>query len=463
MVHPTALPPGTRIGTWRLLGLVSQSAHAVVFRAEDSAHPEAGPRALKLALRPGDPHFALEIELLSRTRHESVPRLHDSGQWAGPGDAQFPFLVMDFVEGLPLYSWARLQPRRPREVLRVLAQAASAIQAVHAASGLHRDIKGDNILVRLADEHIMLVGFGACTFRGAPLLPHQPAYPGTPQYHSPQSQLHEWKFRRHTGARYEGTPADDLYALGVTAYRLVAGRYPLIAEDISTDDEVEDLFSHFPELVPADALVQLSPELARWIRQMLSVEPAARGTPLELATGMSLSAKNEGPEADQPMIPRMASSPSGPQTQIVSSLDELPWRKGVKGSAMFALMAAGGAALFQALCPSAPLPDTGTYTRAAEVPAQGGAPSRLGEMTLTQPPFISDFRPHLGIGAAVPSSPMPGQQHPPCRGPQFEINGGCWILVGNASPPCPETTYEWRKRCYMAVGAPLRPSTTGER
>jgi len=462
MVHPAALPPGSLIGPWRLLALAAQGAQGVVFRAENSTHPEAGPVALKLALQPGDPRFALEIELLSRIHHPNVPRLHDSGQWSGPGGALFPFLVMDWVEGLPLYSWARLQPRRPRELLRVLAQAASAIQAVHAASGIHRDIKGDNFLVRPGDGHAVLVDFGSCTFRGAPVLTRQSEPPGTPQYHSPQSQLHQWKFRRHPAARYEASAGDDVYALGVTAYRLAAGRYPLIAEDIGTDDDLDDLFSHFPELVPADALVQLSPELARWIRQMLSVEPEARGTPEELTAGLALSADTEGPEADQPVSPRMTPPQTEPRTTVLSPLEALPWQKWFKGTAMVVLLVAGGG-LFQALLAPAPLTETREPAQAAGIATEGGASSCLGETALTQPLSVSESRPLGGISAAVPSEPLPGQRLPPCKGPQIEINGGCWFLVGNTSPPCAETTYEWRKRCYAPFMGPLRPSTTGER
>ena len=174
---------------------------------ENSAQPETGPFALKLAHQPDDPRFALEMSC-SRTSHSSLPRLHDSGHSIGAGGARHPYFVMDFAEGLPLYSWARLQTRRPRELLRVLAQAASAIQAVHAAGGIHRDIKGDHFLVRPEDGRTMLVGFGSCTYRGAPILTRQVEHPGTPEYQSPQSQLHQWKHRRHTGAHYESTPSD---------------------------------------------------------------------------------------------------------------------------------------------------------------------------------------------------------------------------------------------------------------
>jgi eukaryotic-like serine/threonine-protein kinase len=461
-VHPTSLGPGSLVGPWRLLALVAQGTQGVVFRAERAAAPEAGPVALKVAIQPGDPRFALEIELLSRTQHPNVPRLRDSGQWSGPGGAQYPFLVMEWVEGLPLYSWARLQARRPRELLRVLAQAASAIQGVHAAGGIHQDIKGDNILVRPEDGRAVLVDFGSCTYRGAPVLTRASAPPGAPQYHSPQAQLHEWKFRRQPAARYECTAADDVYALGVTAYRLATGRYPLIAEDIGTDDDLEDLFSHFPELVPADALVQLSPELARWIRQMLSVEPEPRGTPAELAIGLALSADTEGPAADQPIISRMATKPTGPETMIVSSLEDLPWKKGLKGLTLLAVLVAGGC-MIQALRTPAPLTDTGEYAQAAGFLGQEDSTTRLAEAGLTQPlNFSGPTRPG-GITAPVPSEPLPGQRLPPCKGPQLEINGGCWFLVGNAAPPCAETTYEWRKRCYAPSMGPSRPSTTGER
>lgn len=461
-VHPSSLRPGSLVGPWRLVGLIAQGTQSVVFRVEHSVQPETGPFALKLALRPDDPRFALEIELLSRTAHSNVPRLHDSGRWSSPSGAEFPFFVMDFVEGLPLYSWARLQTRRPRELLRVLAQAASAIQAVHAAGGLHRDIKGEHFLVRPEDGRTVLVGFGSCTYRGAPILPRQAEYPGTPEYQSPQSQLHQWRHRRHTGARYESTPSDDLYALGVTAYRLATSRYPLIAEDIGTDDDIEDYFSHFPEIVPADAMVQLSPELGRWIRQMLMIESEERGTAAEVATGMSLASINEGPEADQPIIAKMPLRPTGPATMIVDSLDDLPWRKKLKNMTMWALIAGGGAGLL-AMRPHEPPAAPVEYAQAADPSAHGTSPSSVGEAALDQPRFTLEYRPHNGITAPLPSEPMPGQRHPPCQGHQIEINGGCWYVLGNASPPCGTSAYEWRKRCYVPVGAPTRPSTSGER
>jgi len=460
---PDSLAPGSVIGSWRLQALASQGPYGVVFRAERAAHPDAGLFALKLAFRPADPRFALEANLLSRTHHPNLPRLHDSGQWTSPGGALFPFLVIDWVQGLPLYSWSRLKVRTSREQLHVLAQAASALQAVHDAGGIHRDFKGDNILVRSEDDHVVLVDFSSCIFRGTPVPTGDPDLPGTPQYDSPQSQLHQWKYRRQAPVRYEATAADDVYALGVTAYRLTTGRYPLIAEEMSTDTPAEELFSHFPELVPADALVQLSPELARWIRQMLSVEPEPRGTVAEVATGLELAADTEGPAADQPIIQRMILKQM-PEIQIVeTSSTDLPWHVWFKTTIMGALFIAGVGALFHAVLESLPSAHASTHAVAAQAPAPESDTSGMGEITV--PEALSPAEPmpsQKGVSAAVPAKPLHGQRLLPCKGPQMEINGGCWYLVGNASPPCPETTYEWKRRCYAPSMGPPRPSTTGE-
>jgi len=459
-VHPAALPPGSLIGSWRLLGLLAQGAYGLVFRAEHSTHAEKGPVALKLARHPGDPRFVREVELLSRIHHPHVPSLHDSGEWSGPGGARFPFLVMEEVDGLPLYSWARLQTHSSGQVLRLLAQLARALQAAHAAGGLHRDVKGDNILVRSADGHALLVDFGSCIYRGAPVLTRNSEPPGTPHYQSPQSQLHQWRFGRHASARYEASPADDVYALGVTAYRLVTGRYPLIADDVEVSADGGDTFSRFPELVPAENLVHISPELARWIRQMLSVQPEDRGTAAELAQGLELAAATTGREADQPITPRQAPAPSAPEAPPAPASQPLAWRRWLIPVAMSGALAAGVWGLAHTL----PGESSTAGVRAAQAAVLAGDTANLGELVLVEPLSAPEaMSTHEGIGEDVPEGPLPGQRLPPCKRPQIEINGGCWILVGNEAPPCVESTYEWKKRCYLPYFGPGRPSTSGQK
>lgn len=61
-----------------------------------------------------------------------------------------------------------------RQVLNLLAQAARALQATHEAGGVHRDVKGGNVLVRPADAWLFLMDFGAGNYEGAERLTASP-------------------------------------------------------------------------------------------------------------------------------------------------------------------------------------------------------------------------------------------------------------------------------------------------
>ena len=479
VMHPSSLPPGSIVGSWRLLARASQGAHGVVFRAESTTAPQPKPVALKFALKPGAPRFVREVTMLSRLQHPNLPRLLGSGEWTSPDGTTYAYLVMDWVEGLSLYSWAQLQPRSSREVMRVLAQGADALLAVHGAGGLHRDFKGDNFLVRPEDGHAVLVDLGSCTFIGAPVITRNSEPPGTPHYQSPQAQRHLWQYRRFRSARYEASAADDVYALGVTAYRLVTGRYPLSAEELGPDDDLDGIYFRYPKLVPPEALVQISPELARWIRLMLSGRPQDRATPMELAVGLKLSANNEGPEADLPIEPRRAPEPAqeaapaqearaqetpSQEAPPLTPRHVRPWRVWLSAAALGIVLVAGGGGLLHALLDPSSSASTRDRTPAAQAPFEQAETSGLGELALPEPLSPAEPAPaHPGINAPIPEVPLPGQRVPPCPKPLFEINGGCWSLVGNETPPCSSITYEWRKRCYLPFMSPSRPLNTREK
>src|SRR5687768_16413380 len=79
--EPTALPPGTRVGAWRVEGIRGWGTFGTVYRATAEHGSPANPVALKLAVCPEDARFEREVELLSRIRHPSVPRLLEAGLW----------------------------------------------------------------------------------------------------------------------------------------------------------------------------------------------------------------------------------------------------------------------------------------------------------------------------------------------------------------------------------------------
>ena len=124
--------------------------------------------------------------MLSRISSLYVPRFREHGVWEHPAGA-FPYVVMKWVEGESLYEWASKRNPTLRQVLRLLAQVARALEATHAAGGVHRDVKGGNVLARSGDGQAFLTDFGAGHYRGAATLTSKLLPPGPPIYRSPEA------------------------------------------------------------------------------------------------------------------------------------------------------------------------------------------------------------------------------------------------------------------------------------
>ena len=89
------------------------------------------------------------------------------GTRRSPQGLFFPFFVIEWIEGTPLYEWTRQQPPSTAQRAQALAQRARALQATHDCFAVHRDVKGDNVLVRHSDGRAMLMGFGAGNYPSA--------------------------------------------------------------------------------------------------------------------------------------------------------------------------------------------------------------------------------------------------------------------------------------------------------
>ncbi|MDC0712332.1 serine/threonine-protein kinase [Stigmatella sp. ncwal1] len=447
MLEPASLPPGTDIGPWRVLSQRGRGSYGVVYRVEKAGHPEAGVFALKLALYHKDPRFEREGELLSRLRHPHVPRLHSRDGWVHPSGVVLPYLVMEWVEGAPLYAWAVQHGLTSRQALRFLAQVARALEATHAVEGVHRDVKGDNVLVRHEGTQAVLMDLGSGNYRGAHVLTHQPPPPGTPQYQSPECLRFQWEHLREPMARYEARPADDLYALGVMAYRLTMGAYPPEPMAVVTTEEGS-------RLVPAERPLPeqwglLCPELAALIQRMLLDEPAGRGFAGELAEALENAARTAGPGADAPIFPGPAQAPAPRKAR------SFPVRRVLAGAQWL------GTVVALALCGERVghwLSDESAFS------VVRGGTSGLAETVIANPVgAVPPISARGGIGLEIPKKPLPGQRRPPCGRPKIEINGGCWLELLDVAPPCDAESYLYKGKCYEPLGLLSRPETSGQR
>src|SRR3989344_309472 len=173
---------------------------------------------------------------------------------------------------MPYYSGETLEHRLKRaprvtfaEGVRIGILLTKAVYALNRRYIVHRDIKPDNVMLA-TDGSLRLLDLGVARLPGLEAAPDD-AIPGTPSYMAPEL--------------FDGQAGDersDLYALGVTLYRLFSGHYPY--------GEVE-AFSR-PRFAKRIPLSQYRPDLPAWLDALLArataVDPAQRlGDAMELA------------------------------------------------------------------------------------------------------------------------------------------------------------------------------------
>ena len=199
--------------------------------------------------------FESEARTAATINHPNVVAVYDSGE-----DGGRPFIVMERLPGRTLADEIAEAPVSPDRVRVVLADVLSALGAAHAAGVLHRDIKPGNVLfstagaVKVTDFGIAKTAESNQTATGEVL--------GTVAYLSPD--------------RIEGKPAgvtDDLYAVGVMGYEMVAGFRPFAGDNILS--VARAILQH--DATPLRALSpSADPMLVGTIERAMAPDPVAR-------------------------------------------------------------------------------------------------------------------------------------------------------------------------------------------
>ncbi len=164
-------------------------------------------------------------------------------------DGAQPWLATRYIPGVPLDTALRSHGPLPlRTTLQLLACVATALQAVHTAGVVHRDVKPGNIL--LAADGAWLLDFGIARAAGAATITTVGRLIGTPRYMSPEHALGRTV-----------TTASDIFALGLIAAEAVTGHHPYgrgnalaVAARIAGTDREPPALDSIPE--PLHAIVQ---------------------------------------------------------------------------------------------------------------------------------------------------------------------------------------------------------------
>jgi eukaryotic-like serine/threonine-protein kinase len=245
-------------GRYHLEGRIASGGMGEVWRAADTVLER--PVAVKLlrAEYSGDPdtlaRFRAEARHAAAMSHPGIAHVYDYRE-GGPDGS--PFLVMELVDGPALTELLAHGPLDAVQSLDVVAQAAAALAAAHAAGLVHRDIKPGNLLVAPGGI-VKITDFGIAYAAGSAPLTRTGALIGTPAYLAPE---------RVAGA--PATPASDLYSLGIVAYECLAGTPPF------NGSPMQIALAHQRRAVPPLAASVPRP-LARFVSDLTARNPAAR-------------------------------------------------------------------------------------------------------------------------------------------------------------------------------------------
>ncbi len=224
---------------------------ATVYLARDVKHGRAV--AIKV-LRPelsqavGGDRFLREINIAAHLQSPNILPLLDSGEADG-----LLYYVMPYVKGESLRDLiAKQGALAPSDAMRLLRDIVDGLAHAHRNGVIHRDIKPDNVMI--AERHALVVDFGVAKAMSEATAHHELTSIGislgTPAYMAPEQVAADPNVDHRA----------DIYAVGVLAYEMLAGKLPftgtpqaVLSAHISSAPE--PLLNLRPELPPAIAQI----------------------------------------------------------------------------------------------------------------------------------------------------------------------------------------------------------------
>ncbi len=193
-------------------------------------------------------HKPSEGKIGVKVKHPRVVETYDYGLTT----ENISYITMQYIHGPGLGSVIQDQdPRLETSSLNFIRQMAEAIGAVHKAGFIHRDICPRNFICDEDIENVTLIDFGLSIPDTPPF--RQPGNrTGTPIYMAPEIVR-----RRETDKRV------DIFALGVTIYRLLTFQHPWPGEDITG----KAALAH--DTVAAVDILKLRPSLDKYLAEAI--------------------------------------------------------------------------------------------------------------------------------------------------------------------------------------------------
>jgi serine/threonine-protein kinase len=258
---------GEMAGEYRIVRKLGTGGFGTVYEAE---HPVLKRKAAVKVLhvnRSVDANavtrFVAEAQSANQIRHRHIVDIFSFGVLKGGRH----FYVMDLLDGAPLDRYLKENKKlAPEVMLPVLRPIADALDALHGAGIVHRDVKPANIFLawESSDEVVpKLLDFGLVKLlQDSPIHTASGVPMGTPYYMSPE---------QCRGEKIDARA--DVYAFGVICYELLTGSPPFIGDSASAVLVAHVVATPSP---PSERAPELTAELDAPVLAMLAKDPAAR-------------------------------------------------------------------------------------------------------------------------------------------------------------------------------------------
>jgi serine/threonine-protein kinase len=215
---------GTLIQAWQIESPIARGGLATDYLAHRADGQYSRQVALKVLRRGLDTddlirRFRAELQILSSLHHPAIAQLLDGGALK---DGR-PFLVMEFVDGLPINEFCKTKQLEIDSRIRLVIEVLDAVHHAHQHLVVHRDIKPSNILVS-HEGRVTLLDFGIAKILDVGSIPVEISHTRTgvslltPGYGSPEQKM-----------GHSVTTASDVYQVGGILFDLLAQSPPVRA------------------------------------------------------------------------------------------------------------------------------------------------------------------------------------------------------------------------------------------
>ncbi len=316
------LQPGDTFGRFVIVETIGAGGMGIVYAAR---HSVLGKDVALKVLAPNLAYddrvrerFVREAQIQANLKHPGIVSVEDIIE-----DHGLVGLVMGLVRGPSLQAVLDEEPRDRwtlPAVLGVLDAIVDALAAAHGAGVIHRDIKPGNVLLdRTANApwpgRPCLTDFGLAKILGSDNFTRTGARMGTEIYMAPE------QYRGASGVDARA----DVYAVGMMAWRLLAGRLPV---DPNRPGEIVELYAGTRPIPPIETVAaETPPHVSRWVHAALATNPDER--PADARALLALM-RGQTPTSHTPAPPTphtragASSPPGGPITPAPASAPPAP-------------------------------------------------------------------------------------------------------------------------------------------